>query len=260
MAVNWNEVQKDLSPLKDYEDCCRRFSEAFSYSFVCKCFNYSMPEMIDYTQKLLLGDARGRYVDYNAQLVAILSALDQANIQGVQDLATKTSSRNLLESFVTLTNISAVNVAVVLKYLVYWFIPNQKYLSGLVREGSYLISAIQALRECGVRTNLDMLEKGINSAGRKSLAEASGLPAQIISELVNRADFSRLPWSSKATISNIIGAGYPSLARLRNADPGQLYEDFFAYGKKIGKNLKLGNEIENSYRIAKIVPVLLDSE
>ena len=28
-------------------------------------------------------------------------------------------------------------------------------------------------------------------------------------------------------------------------------------GERIGKNLKYGNEIENSYRIAKIVPVLL---
>jgi hypothetical protein len=39
-----------------------------------------------------------------------------------------------------------------------------------------------------------------------------------------------------------------------------LYEDFFAYGQSIGKNLKLGNEIENSYRIAKIVPLVLQEE
>jgi hypothetical protein len=82
----------------------------------------------------------------------------------------------------------------------------------------------------------------------------------VIAELVNRADFSRMPWSSKATISNIIGAGYGTLSRLANADPDQLYADFFRYGKAIGKNLKLGNEIENSYRIAKIVPVLLQDD
>ena len=73
------------------------------------------------------------------------------------------------------------------------------------------------------------------------------------------ADFSRLPWASKATIANIIGAGYGSLDRFRNANPEQLYADFFRYGESIGKNLKLGNEIENSYRIAKIVPVLVQS-
>ncbi len=41
--------------------------------------------------------------------------------------------------------------------------------------------------------------------------------------------------------------------------PEQLQTDFFAYGKAIGKNLKLGNEIENSYRIAKIIPKLIEA-
>jgi hypothetical protein len=50
------------------------------------------------------------------------------------------------------------------------------------------------------------------------------------------------------------------MTQLANANPEQLYEDFFHYGKTIGKNLKLGNEIENSYRIAKIIPILLQKE
>ena len=50
------------------------------------------------------------------------------------------------------------------------------------------------------------------------------------------------------------------LSRLARADPEQLYADFFRYGKSIGKNLKLGNEIENSYRIAKIVPELVQDD
>jgi len=69
-----------------------------------------------------------------------------------------------------------------------------------------------------------------------------------------------MPWASKATISNIMGAGYGSLAQLADANPEQLYADFFRYGKAIGKNLKLGNEIENSHRIAKIVPALLQKD
>jgi hypothetical protein len=63
-----------------------------------------------------------------------------------------------------------------------------------------------------------------------------------------------MPWASKATIANIMGAGCGSLQRLAQADPEQLYVDFFRYGESIGKNLKYGNEIENSHRIAKLVP------
>ena len=127
----------------------------------------------------------------------------------------------------------------------------------MIRPDPVLSAAIKALGGLGIRTNLDLLQRGITPERRQALAEASGMPETVIDELVNRADFSRMPWASKATISNIIGAGYGSLAQLANADPEQLYADFFAYGTSIGKNLKLGNEIENSYRIARIVPALV---
>jgi hypothetical protein len=52
-------------------------------------------------------------------------------------------------------------------------------------------------------------------------------------------------------------AGYTSLIQLATANPEKLVADFFAYGKSIGKNLKLGNEIESSFRIAKIIPKVL---
>ena len=74
---------------------------------------------------------------------------------------------------------------------------------------------------------------------------------------MNRADLSRMPWASKATISNIIGAGYENVARLASADSQQVYKDYFRYGASIKKNLKLGNEIDNSHRIAKLMPVVL---
>jgi hypothetical protein len=147
-----------------------------------------------------------------------------------------------------------------LKFLVYWFIPAEKYLSGLVRDDPDVTNTIKILAELGLRTNLQLLQQGLTPPRRQSLAEQSGLSVEVVLELVNRADFSRLPWASKATISNLIGAGYGSLAQLADADPDKLYADFFRYGNSIGKNLKLGNEIENSHRIAKIVPRLVEGE
>ena len=48
------------------------------------------------------------------------------------------------------------------------------------------------------------------------------------------------------------------LARDRaSADPERLADEYYRYGKSIEKNLKLGNEIENSQRIAKILPVVV---
>jgi hypothetical protein len=257
MSIDWNKVNRTLSPIKDFEDLSRRLQASFGYPFVRETFNFSMPQLVDYSQRLLGGDSRGRYTGYLARLVDILAELDHAGVTDLQGLITHVESREKFAAFVESSGVVVEDTVAVLKYLVYWFIPGEKYLSSLVRTDSPLNSAVKALRERGIRTNLDLLQQGVTAAGRKALVKSSGLPEAVISELVNRADFSRMPWASKATISNIIGAGYGSLSLLAHADPEKLYADFFRYGRSIGKNLKLGNEIENSYRIAKIVPALV---
>jgi len=260
MAVNWDAVQRELIPLKDYEDCCRRFLVSYSYPFVISAFNFTMPDLSGYSQKLLGGDSRERYTEYLSALNSHFSELHRVGVKDVLDLVAHTATRDKLESFVERSGVDPRNIVSVLKYLIYWFIPGEKYLSGLVRHNPSISAAIHVLGELEIRTNLQLLQLGLTPTGRKALAQSSGLPVGVIDELVNRADFSRMPWASKATISNIIGAGYGSLAQLANANPEQLYADFFNYGKSIGKNLKLGNEIENSYRISKIVPALVEED
>jgi len=260
MPVNWAEVQKALLPIKDYEDCCRRLSASLNYPFITNAFNLSIPALADYTQKLLGGDTRHRYTEYLSTLTSTLSQLHDTGVQDVLDLMKRIETRTGLENFVAQSGMPALDLVTLLKYLVYWFIPAEKYLSGLVRDDPSTSAAIQRLGALAIRTNLQLLQKGLTPAMRHTLADQSGFPVECISELVNRADFSRLPWSSKATLSNLIGAGYGSLAQLASADPDKLYADFFTYGKSIGKNLKLGNEIENSHRIARIVPALVEVE
>jgi hypothetical protein len=260
MTLNWEHIQKTLSPLKDYEDCCRRYQDSFGYPFVVSAFNFSIPALMEYSQKLLGGDARGRYNEYLDKLALYFVELQHAGVADILDLKSRTDTRQKLERFTQVSGIEPVKTIEVLKYLIYWFFPGEKYLSGLVQDDSIVLNAIKVLSGMGIRTNLQLLQQGITPTGRMSLSENSGLPMEVISDVVNRADFSRLPWASKATISNIIAAGYSSMAKLANADPERLVADFFRYGESIGKNLRLGNEIENSYRIARIVPALVEDD
>ena len=257
MPVNWDEVQAALAPIKDYEDLCQRFRESFAYPIIKETFNVTMDELAGYTQQLLGGDARGRYTEYASSLGNIFNRLQQAGVADIVALTDETETRSKLEAFVEQRGLQAAEVVMVKKYLVYWFIPMEKYLSGLVRDDSQILAALNALGDLGIRTNLQLLQRGLTAEARRALAESSRLSEGVISTLVNIADLSRLPWASKATISNIIGSGYGSLSRLANAAPEQLYAAFFNYGKSIGKNLKFGNEIESSYRIAQLVPVLV---
>jgi hypothetical protein len=154
MAVNWDEVQQALVPLKDYEDCCHRFKVSFGYLFVVNTFNFTVPKLVDYTQKLLGGDSRGRYTEYTTKLISILTDMHQAGVMDVIDLKKRTETREKLESFTHQSGVEALSVIAVLKYLIYWFIPGEKYLSGLVREDPDTSKAIKVLSGLGIRTNL----------------------------------------------------------------------------------------------------------
>ena len=69
MLVNWDEVKRALSPIKDYEDLCQRFRKSFAYPFVRQTFNLTMPELVNYTRLGVGGDLRGRY---NEKIVPVL--------------------------------------------------------------------------------------------------------------------------------------------------------------------------------------------
>jgi hypothetical protein len=254
---DWDEVLKAIFPIKKFEELYQRISASLRFRFVHYAYNFSLPELEHYTQLLLGGDPRGRYTVYNSKLKATIRNLHLAGIRNVIDLSERTKDRQHMELLAEFSTIPAPEIAEVLKYLVYWVIPGSKYLSGLVQNDYDNPEAIPGLRSIGIRTNLELLQAGLDSRLRKELARKSRLPDNTILELTNRADFSRLPWSRKATISNIMCAGYTSLVQLANANPEKLVADFFAYGKSIGKNLKLGNEIESSFRIAKIIPKVL---
>jgi hypothetical protein len=220
-------------------------------------FQYTMLELENYTRLGVGGDSRKRYDEYTSFLLKTLKELDHAGITRVIDLIDKINSKEKFEALVIQSGIHVKDIAIVLKYLVYCFVPMKKYLSGLVRNDPQAGAVLKKLGDVGIRTNLDLLQQGTTPTGRQALAEASGLPVEVILEWVNRADLSHISWAGKATISNIMGAGCGSVTRLANADPEQLSSDFFAYGKAIGKNLKLGNEIESSRRMAKILPILV---
>lgn len=257
MTVNWEKVQRAIYPMKDYEDLARRLERSFGYPFVREAFNFTMPQLQDYTHKCLGGDPKKRYADYEASLTATLRELGEAGIANLLDLIGRTASREKLRHFTEESGIAAEATATVLKFLVYWFIPGEKYLSGLIRPDRVRSACLQMLRDQGIRANLELLQRGLTPEGRREITQCTGLAPEVVEEWVHLADLSRMPWASKATIANIMGAGYGSLERLAGAEPEQLYADFFRYGESIGKNLKLGNEIENSHRIAKIVPVVV---
>ena len=254
MSIDWNAIQKAVIPIKSYEDLFTRVDTSFKFSFVREIFNFKLGRLVEYIHKSLGGDLDHRYGEYEQMLTKVCTAMGKAGIGDVLALLQVVKTRQSLEDFFARTGFDPLDVVQVFKFLIYWFVPGEKYLSGLIQADPQSRQQLEALRAIGIRTNLELLERGRSKTGRASMAKECGLPEAVVETHVNRADLSRMPWASKATIANILGAGYGSLAELADAVPEKLYADFYRYGESIGKNLKHGNEIENSHRIAKIVP------
>jgi hypothetical protein len=258
MAIDWVEMKKELFPIRDYEDLRRRWREAFAYTFARRFFNLSMTEMEDYTLRLLGGDMKNRYAAWMEGLLRTFRCLAEAGVRDVLDLVDQVDTEEKFEGFLALTGLEAKEIISVQKYMVFWFIPMKKDLGELVKNDPVVKGDFSKLRACGIRSNLDLLEQGRTVEACRELAERTGIPLSTITGLVNRADFSRLPWTSRATISNYIGSGYESLAQLADTDLEQVSADFYRYGASIGKNFKFGSEIDNAHRIARIVPRVVE--
>jgi hypothetical protein len=257
MSIDWSNLQKTLNPIHNYEDLARRWVEARPYSFVRRTYDFSLAGIEDYTAQLLGGDTHGRYKEYLEFLTGGYRSLAEVGVQGVWDLCARVETRDTFAAFVDENSLQPGEIIGLLKFLVYWVIPMKKPVRELGKTNPQVIEAANLLRPLAIRCNLDLIERGITPADRIALAVQSGLPEAVIEDLVNRADFSRMPWASSATISNYIGAGYGSLEKLAGADLEQVSADFYRYGESIGKNLKFGNEIDNGWRIAKIIPKVL---
>jgi hypothetical protein len=254
MTLDWVELRKVMYPTRTYEDLRKKWRDSIAYACVRKAYNLSMPEMADYTRRLLGEDIKQRYTEWLAILTVTFEHLEKAGVLDVLDLIREVGTLDNLEGFIVRSGLDAKEVVGCLSYMMYWFLPMKKYLQSLVKNNPLIQEDIQKLYAVRIRFNLDLLEKGATPEGRKEIARAAGLPEAAVTGLVNRADFSRMPWASSATVSNIIGAGYGSLFKLANADSKKLREDFFLYGAAIGKDLRFGNEIDSSYRIAQLIP------
>jgi hypothetical protein len=259
MVIDPIQLKKDLYPIPSYSDLIKRLKVSLSYSFVRKAYPHTMQEAQDYARRLLGDDPRKRYNAWLVSLRKTFNKLGTAGVKDYQDLVNRLGSEAELEAFAQKQDIPIGDIAGVLKFLLYWVLPGKKSLNQLViPTDTQKIANNAILREHGIRSNLDLLEKGSSLAGRKNLAAQTGLPLEFISEMTHRADYSRMPWFHGKTINHFMGAGYPTLELLAKADLGKLTADMLKYGQSIGKNLKFGVEADSGGIIARVLPKVVE--
>jgi hypothetical protein len=259
MELDWAEVERLVKPSPNYADIPRRLLDVFAYDFVRKHYNHNMSEAQTYAARLLGSDPRQRYGAMLDEITRIFQRLQGLGVNTTQEFILSVENRQKLEVFYKRSQFPLDSLIGVLHYLLYWVLPARIYLRELVEpEDQQQLAYVTALRESGVRFNLDMLEMGCTCQFRGRLARITGVPEEFIFDLTNRADFTRLPYVRGSTVRNYFNAGYTSLEKLAQADLGRLQADMDCYAASIGKNLKHGMELDSGIVIAGILPKIVN--
>lgn len=112
------------------------------------------------------------------------------------------------------------------------------------------------LEALGVATTRDMLDAGRTPQQRRSLAERSGLPAEVIEDLVHLADLSRIEGVKGIRARLYVDAGVDTLDKLAAWEPGALRAYLVEWVARTGFEgvAPLPKELENTISAARGLP------
>ncbi|MBY9001447.1 MAG: DUF4332 domain-containing protein [Candidatus Heimdallarchaeota archaeon] len=259
MEIDWEKVEKLVKPSTSFDFLVKSIKTTLTYNFVRENYNLSMRELQEYTQKLLGSDPRQRYNAYLENINSVFRKLEKLDVTDVVDLISLTENKYKFAEFYKKSNISLEGLVRVYKYFFNWFLPSKGYLRELVeKENDDQIEYTTILRKYGIRFTLDILDRGRTRVMRKKIAVDSGIPEDFILELVNKADFTRMPYIKGKSINHYFSIGYNNLEKLSKANLGQLESEMRDYLKK--KGIKLSSsfiELDSGIEIAKILCKLI---
>lgn len=95
--------------------------------------------------------------------------------------------------------------------------------------------------------SLALLEVGRTRQGRNQLVKETGIPEEILLDLVKRADLARLHLMARGMIQLSWELGYKGLAALKKADPEEYYTKCLAYFSKKFKGKPFDFSLKGAY-------------
>ncbi len=112
------------------------------------------------------------------------------------------------------------------------------------------------LRAAGVSTTDALLQQGASPAGRKGIADKTGISGKLILEWVNHVDMFRITGVSEEYADLLEEAGVDTVPELAQRNPGNLHQALVAVNqeKKLVRRLPSQNAVSDWVTQAKKLP------
>jgi len=259
VEINWSKIDLGGTGAKTYEGLIKLFLDVFSYSVIKKNYDHSMDESIYFVEKMLDSDPKQRYVQYSAFIKKIIKHFNESGISRYTDLLLTIDTEEKAELFLQKANISINDLMGFLHYLRSWVLPKKIYLSELIDKKKHDEQKFaMTLRENNIKFTLDLFEVGHTKAGRKKLSKETGIPEEFLYELLNKADFSRIPFCIGKCVNHYYSMGFKTLEHLANTSHKEIERMFTEYQKRINRNMKSALDPYHGSMIAKILPKIVE--
>jgi len=120
--------------------------------------------------------------------------------------------------------------------------------------------AIEKLRSIGIKDVDQMLEQGRTREQRNQLALIIKVPEDVILELVNLSDLTRMGYVKRKLSRLYYEAGIRSPSQVSKYEPNELYEHFKAYVEETGWEGMIPNrkDLEHNIKNARKLPVKVE--
>ena len=118
----------------------------------------------------------------------------------------------------------------------------------------------QKLRDAGIETTDALLEDGSSPAGRKNIAEKTGISGKLVLEWVNLADLFRIKGVSEEYADLLEEAGVDSVPELAQRNPENLYQKLKEtnVAKKLVRRLPGQADVAGWVQQAKVLPRVIE--
>jgi len=228
----------------------REIKRRLSYGFVRDLYDFTMSEAIDFIKRYLEENKivyETRYDEKRFEIFAsTMKKLEEGGINRISELVESVETTEKAKELMKRTGILLEDLKVTFIYFIdFQILPELKSVRLVIDNANPShLKYVSKLGKMKLANNLALLDAGRTKAAREKLAEETGIPEEVLTEFVNRADISRKRDVTRA-VDYFCKVGYDNFDKIRAVDHREFRNRVWEYARSHGiSNI---NQIDTGY-------------